>query len=107
MSKTEFGHLIDLPGNESQPAVNGLLIANDHFRVMRLVLSAGQAIPQHQAEAAITVQCLSGEINFTTMGNDLAMRPGALVCLQPEEPHALQAVSDSIVIVTMALATIG
>jgi quercetin dioxygenase-like cupin family protein len=79
-----------------------MIVKAERFRVMRLVLPAGKAIAQHQAPGEITVQCLSGRVDFTTMGQTRSMTAGTLLYLEAAQPHALTAIDDSIMIVTLS-----
>lgn len=79
-----------------------LLLENDSFKVMRLVLPAGKTIPEHKAPKEIVVQCVSGAVDFTAKGETQRMTTGNLLHLEPAELHALTAIEASIMLVTMA-----
>ncbi|QDT09633.1 cupin domain-containing protein [Stieleria marina] len=98
---TAAGQLIDLHdiGTNDQPKPK-LLIKTEPMNVMRLVLTAGKAIPEHKAAKDITVQCVAGKVEFTTMGETHTMTPGTMLFLPPEELHSLNAIEDSIMVVT-------
>ncbi|QDT05409.1 AraC-like ligand binding domain protein [Rubripirellula lacrimiformis] len=97
------GKLIDLndvgSGDDPKPK---LLIKTGPMNVMRLVLSAGKSIAEHKAAKEITVQCVAGAVEFTTMGETLRMTPGTMLFLPPGELHSLMATEDSVVLVTKA-----
>lgn len=97
------GQLIDLHdiGTDENPKPK-LLIKTEPMNVMRLVLPAGKAIPEHKAANDITVQCIAGKVEFTTMGKTLTMTPGTMLFLPPGELHSLTATEDSIMLVTKA-----
>tara|TARA_R110002072_G_scaffold284006_1_gene447848 strand:- start:60001 stop:60324 length:324 start_codon:yes stop_codon:yes gene_type:complete len=103
LMNTNATELIDLlqiaPDAEPKPS---LLILNDSFKVMRLVLPAGKTIPEHKAPKEITVQCVSGSVDFTTKGETHHMTTGKLLHLEPGELHALTAIEASVMLVTMA-----
>lgn len=65
-----------------------------------MVLPAGKKIPRHQAASAITVQCLEGAIKFESHGRTQLMRAGTMLFLVPAEPHALEALQNSSVLVS-------
>ena len=44
------------------------LIKTPHVEVIRMVLPAGKILSKHKAPGEIIVQCLEGEITFTTLG---------------------------------------
>ncbi|MCO8123846.1 cupin domain-containing protein [Stieleria sp. TO1_6] len=79
------------------------LFKTDRIEVLRLVMPAGKTIAEHKAPGEITVQCLEGQIDFTTMGQTHALAAGDMLFLAAGEPHALQAHQDSSVLVTICL----
>ncbi|MDA8746032.1 cupin domain-containing protein [Rubripirellula amarantea] len=97
------GQLIDLHDvtGDGQPKPK-LLVQTGPMNVMRLVLPAGKGIPEHKAAKDITVQCVSGKVEFTSMGTTHTMTPGTMLFLPPEELHSLTAIEDSIMLVTKA-----
>lgn len=100
---TNATELIDLlqiePDAEPKPK---LLLQNDSFKVMRLVLPAGKTIPEHKAPKEITVQCVSGAVDFTAKGETHRMTTGKLLHLESAELHTLTAIETSVMLVTMA-----
>ncbi len=78
------------------------LIKTPHVEVIRMVLSAGKVISEHKAPGDIIVQCLEGDITFTTKGEQKSLRAGDMLYLAAGEPHALQAAEDSSFLLTIA-----
>ena len=72
------------------------------FKVMRLILPAGKNIPEHKAPKEISVQCVAGTVDFTTMGKTHSMTASSLLHLPPGELHSLLAIEDSVMLITMA-----
>ncbi|QDT67487.1 Cupin domain protein [Planctomycetes bacterium MalM25] len=97
------GELIDLYAvdHDAEPKPT-LLIKTEAFSVLRLVLPAGKVIPEHKAPKEITVQCVRGKVDFEAMGQTQTMTAGKVLFLDPGEPHALTAIEDAIMLVTMA-----
>lgn len=79
------------------------LIQTSHVKVIRMVLPAGKALSEHTAPGDIIVQCLEGNIIFTTMGQPKTLQAGDLLYLTAGELHALEAVEDSSFLLTIAL----
>ncbi|HBN79495.1 MAG TPA: cupin [Planctomycetaceae bacterium] len=77
------------------------LIKSPHVEVIRMVLSAGKVISEHKAPGEIIVQCLEGNITFTTMGEPKKLRKGDMLYLSAGEPHALEAIEDSSFLLTI------
>lgn len=74
------------------------------LEVFRLVLPAGKAVPEHSVAGELTVQCLEGHIMFRLGERSTAMRAGELMCIPGGAQHALKALEDSSVLVTLQLA---
>jgi quercetin dioxygenase-like cupin family protein len=79
------------------------LVKTDTLEVMRLVLPAGKTVPSHAVKGEITVQCLEGKVEFTAAGSSLTLTQGQLLYLAGGVPHALAAVEDASVLVTVLL----
>jgi quercetin dioxygenase-like cupin family protein len=86
-------------------AVTTSLLKTQALQLMRLVLPAGQGLPQHSVTGSIIVQCLEGETIVTTPSRICNLRTGELVVLDGSEPHAVKAMSDSTLLVTILLHT--
>ena len=99
------GELIDIRPLASNliNAITRTLYKSDHLEVFRMVLLRGKEMPAHQVKGEITVQCIEGSIDFTVAGTAHLMRPGDLICVAGGEIHALRAVEDSSVLVTLLL----
>lgn len=79
------------------------LFKTDVMEAIRLVLPAGKQIAEHKAPGEITVHCLEGRVVFTAQGEPNEMVAGDLLYLSTAEPHAVEAIEDSSVLVTILL----
>lgn len=79
------------------------LLKTEHVEVLRLVLPAGKVIAEHKAPSDITVQCLEGEVKFTSPIGTKSLHAGEMLFLNAAERHALEAVSDASLLVTILL----
>lgn len=96
--------IVQLPLGAALPnSKTTTLVKSDDLELIRLVLPAGKEIPMHQAHGAITVQCLEGRISFTAESKTQELMPGQLLYLRTGEPHGLNAIEDSSVLVTILL----
>jgi len=77
------------------------LIKTTNFEVIRMILPAGKVLSEHKAPGEIIVQCLEGNITFTTMGEANKLRAGDMLYLSAGEIHALEAVEDSSFLLTI------
>lgn len=90
-------------GAALRDTVTTSLLKTQALQLMRLVLPAGRGLPEHSVPGAITMHCLEGETLVTTPSRTCTLRAGQLVMLDGSEPHAVKAVSDSSVLVTILL----
>lgn len=81
------------------------ILKTKEMELARLVLPAGKAFKEHQVDAPITVQCIEGHFLFTSKGCTQSLTPNQLLYLESGVPHSLQAVSDSIILLTIAFTT--
>lgn len=77
------------------------LIRTPAVELIRMVLPAGKELKEHRAPGEITVHCLEGRVEFTTMGRSQVLTPGKLLLLPPSEPHAVKALEDSSFLLTI------
>jgi quercetin dioxygenase-like cupin family protein len=92
-------------GSTLPKAITTSLLKTQTLQLMRLVLLAGQGLPEHSVQGAITIQCLEGDAVVTTPSRTCSLQAGHLVMLDGSEPHAVKAVTDSSLLVTIVLHT--
>ncbi|OJX35682.1 MAG: cupin [Burkholderiales bacterium 68-12] len=73
------------------------------LEAMRIVLPAGKSLPQHQTPGEATVLCLEGEVELHNAQGTQTMQAGDFVHLQARAPHALRALQDASLLVTVCL----
>ncbi len=105
ISHAASGELIDiLPLHEqAKDPVSATLVRADHIEVFRLVLPAGKFLQEHKAAGSITIQCLQGAVELDAHGRTQTLRPGTLVYLDDAQPHAVRALEDTSLLITMLL----
>ena len=95
-------HVIRLPlGDGLSEATSAQLLATGALELVRLVVPAGRRIPSHRAAGEITVQCLEGRVAFEHEGAVRELLPGDLVHVCPQESHAITAIEDASLLVTL------
>jgi quercetin dioxygenase-like cupin family protein len=99
------GELIDIrPLNDAlKTTPKTASFKSSHLEVSRTVLRAGKDVPPHEVVGEMTVQCLEGWVELAAAGTTQLMRAGDLICLAGGETHALKAIEDSSVLITMLL----
>lgn len=79
------------------------IIKAGQLEVIRVVLPAGEGLPLHETPGEVTVQCLEGEVQFTVGNRPQLLRAGDWIHLKPRAPHALHAVHDASLLLTICL----
>lgn len=99
------GDLIDVRPLGAKPSqtLSTTLVRADHLEVLRLVLPKGKVASEHKAAGAITVQCLEGVTELEAHGRTQTLRAGDLVYLADAVPHAVKALEDSSLLITLLL----
>lgn len=77
------------------------LLRTDHLEVMRLVLHKGKSFPPHHVDGECTIQCLEGVVELQAHGRQQTMRMHQIVYLAAGVEHALLALEDASVLVTI------
>ena len=98
------GEVIQLPLGAALSSSKTMTLAKTaDMELIRLVLPAGKDIASHKVAGEITVQCLEGRVALTAAGKTQDLAAGQSLCLAAGEPHALQAIEESSVLVTILL----
>ena len=71
--------------------------------VVRLIVRAGQEVPQHTSKGEIIVHCLEGRVAFTALGKTQVLEAGKLLDLPAGEPHALKGIEDASLLLTIVV----
>lgn len=79
------------------------IIKAQQLEIIRVVLLAGERMRQHDTPGETTVQCLEGEVEFEVGGATHRLRGGDFLHMRARAPHALLAVSDASLLVTICL----
>ena len=90
-------------GAELKDAQTTTLIKTECLEVIRLVLPAGKEIKRHHVPGEITVHCLEGNVVFSTEQSECELTAGKLLYLSGSDDHALRAIEDSSLLVTILL----
>ena len=99
------GQLVDVQplGSQLSEARTSALFKTDELEVMRVVLPAGKTVPAHKVRCEITIHCLEGEVELMAGGQTQRMKAGQLVWLEGSVDHALKAIQDASLLVTIVL----
>jgi quercetin dioxygenase-like cupin family protein len=97
------GDLVDIRplGSALVSADLRTLVRTDAVKVVRLIVRAGQEIPQHTSQGEIIVHCLEGRVALTALGTTRTLEAGTLVDLPASEPHSLKGIEDASLLLTI------
>lgn len=77
------------------------LIKTDDMEVIRMVLPRGKDIMEHSVEGEMSVLCLKGHVIFHVENEAKKLTEGDWLYLSHNQPHALHAQEDSVILVTI------
>ncbi len=99
------GDVIDL--NLSNQALadapSTALFKSTEIEVIRMVLKAGKQVPEHSTPGEITLLCLEGVAELRLRDGVRTLHPGHIICLDGNVPHALHAVDNALLLLTIVL----
>lgn len=72
-------------------------------RVIRLTLAEKQIMREHSTNSPLLVQVLEGLVAFRVAGEELLLPSGAMLHVEPSEPHELEAMRDSHLLLILTL----
>lgn len=88
-------------GDRLADAINVTLLRSENIQVFRVVLRKGEEFSDHAVPGEITVQCIEGLVDFSCHDKVQQLAPGQLLYLNGGEVHALKALEDASVLVTI------
>ena len=81
--------------------VSRTLIDKKTGTVTLFAFAAGQGLSEHTAPFDALVQVLDGEVEITISGKPSSLKTGEMIVMPAHEPHALKAVKDFKMLLTM------
>ena len=97
------GERVDLETwTDDLPEARTKVIAKtDRMELIRLFLPAGKELSSHKVTGPLTVHCIRGKAEFTAMGATQTLASGQLLYLMPQELHAVKALEDTVILLTL------
>lgn len=83
--------------------VTHTILKAPQLELIRVVLLAGKEMREHKVLGEITVQCIEGRVELRALAKVLTLVPGDLVHLHGDVLHALKAIEDSSILLTIRL----
>src|SRR6476469_10062075 len=78
------------------------LVRDPSFNLLLMALKVGSGLPDHTAPGPISVLVLDGRVAFTSQDERLELGPHELVTLPARTTHAVMALEDSAILITIA-----
>ena len=86
----------DLNYNDTKPNIS-VLIETENSKELRILMKKGQSMKEHQTPFPIVVEIFEGNISFGVNGEKHNFKKGDMLSLEASIPHDLEALSDSII----------
>jgi quercetin dioxygenase-like cupin family protein len=80
------------------------LVKYGDLRVVLIALQATVQIPEHQAEGRVSIHVITGHVQLKASGRTFALRAGGIVALDRGVRHHVEAVEESALLLTIAVA---
>lgn len=102
------GEIINVqPYKERLPAAfSTAILRTDKLELIRTVLHAGKAVPEHCVEGELTIQCLEGRLTVTAHHRQQILTQGEMVFLAAGVPYALSAPEETSALLTILRAPV-
>ncbi len=79
------------------------LVKDYGLNVMLMALRRGARLHEHRTRGPLTVQVMSGRVNFAAAGVPHEITPGTMFALDREIVHSVEALEDSVLLLTTAI----
>lgn len=83
------------------------LVKHPDFRVVLVALGAGRRMQEHKTDQCVTVQALTGHLRLHLQEKALDLGPGNLVALGQTVVHDVEAVEDSVFLLSLGWSRAG
>jgi quercetin dioxygenase-like cupin family protein len=100
-NETLPNRLAEMVNYQQGAVVSKTIIDKDTGTVTLFAFAMGQGLSEHTAPFDALVQVLDGEVEIKISGTPFHLRQGEIITIPAHEPHALKAVSDFKMLLTM------
>jgi quercetin dioxygenase-like cupin family protein len=80
------------------------LIKHPDLRVVLIAIDAHARLAEHKAGGRISIQVLEGHVRLKALGRTFSLRAGALLALDRDVAHDVEALENSAILLTVAWA---
>ncbi|HKT60469.1 MAG TPA: cupin domain-containing protein [Gemmatimonadales bacterium] len=79
------------------------LIHRGPLRLLLFTFEAGSRLPEHRAPGHVVIHCLRGELDVEAGAARHRLGSGEALVLDPDVPHAVEAVAESDMLLTVCM----
>ena len=79
------------------------LVKDDGLNILLMLLKKGARLAEHRTKGPIAVQVVSGLVRFSAASKDAELASGSMAALDRNVVHELEALEESIVLLTTAI----
>jgi quercetin dioxygenase-like cupin family protein len=101
----KFEYMENLGGTAMQipeeSIVSRSLLKQDGLDVTLFGFAQGQALSEHTAPYSAIIEIISGEAKLVLGGEEVLAKPGAWIYMPANLPHALEALTPMVMLLTM------
>jgi quercetin dioxygenase-like cupin family protein len=103
--RTELEELRRKPGYAAGEPTGSTLLKEPDLRIVLMALRAGGRMVEHRASGPISVQPIEGRFLFSLPDHSVELTAGKLLTLEPGIAHSVDAVEDSVFLLTIGRTT--
>lgn len=109
---SDFAELVSLTSAADQLAAtkpwpkgytSKVLLKTSDLRLVLFVMQAGSRMPEHHSEGRIAVHCLKGALRLQMPAEAKELREDDVLALDRRVPHDVQALENSVFLLTICL----
>src|ERR1035437_1032633 len=100
-NETTPNSLVDMVDYQKDAVVSKTIVEKSTGTVTLFAFDAGQGLSEHTAPFDALVQVLDGEVEIRISGKPFHLKQGEIIIMPANEPHALKAVNNLKMLLTM------
>lgn len=77
------------------------LVKTSSLRIVLMVLHEGTTMAEHSTDGTISVQVLSGSVDFIIKDSSTHLKASSLISLAGGIPHSVRAIEESVLLLTV------
>lgn len=99
----EEGEVVNLRtlNNDLSPDETNALVKTSDMEVIRMVMPAGKETRDHSVKGEVSIHCLEGTIELDIEGEKQELNEDDWLFLERDRDHAVRAVTDAVLLVTI------